>query len=78
MIKIKSKGVLRDGGSIIYRTNVGTYFVDNRIGTKTKGSIYRDKMKPENLVLEEERIKVKSAIAVFEKPCRCKCGACKN
>ena len=39
--EIKNFDVLLDGGSIVIDTNEGTYFIDNRIGSMTKDTIYK-------------------------------------
>lgn len=41
-MKILKVDLLKDGGSIIFYTDEGIYFSDNRIGSKTKGRFFKD------------------------------------
>ena len=39
--EVQKFGVLLDGGSTVIDTNEGTYFIDNRIGSMTRDTIYK-------------------------------------
>ena len=50
---------LLDGGSIYVPTNKGKYFIDKRLGTETKGKVFRGSPKKDyrNLVDDQAAIK---------------------
>lgn len=58
-MRIKYIELILDGGTFCITTDVNYYYVDNRINTKTKGSVYEDYPEDDNsnMVQDQELIK---------------------
>lgn len=56
-MKINNIGACLDGGTVKVETNEGTFYIDRRIGTETKGNVYDDYPDRGNIMDNGEEIK---------------------
>ena len=59
---IKKTDGYKDGGTIRIETDIGKYYVDRRIGTKTRDKIYNGYPKEDNSNIIENQDEIKNQI----------------
>lgn len=55
--EIKEMEVYSDGGTVKLTTNIGDYYIDNRLGSETKYKLYDNYPDRGNLIKDDEKIK---------------------